>query len=104
MEPARRGSIGAADKSPDLGYSWKPSLEVSTSSVDPHILTRTDSTLWQAIGAAALKIFSYPLTTAPAGAVSLKLAAPKLKVLSFQFTEQPADAQPIPGLERLQAA
>ncbi len=83
---------------PHGGLSWKPALDVTTLSVRPALDVATFPTGWHVAVTRApkVKVFSAPLTTRLAGAVSLAFAPPPLRVCSFQF--------PQPGLWREQTA
>ncbi len=82
----------------DNALSWQPALVVTTFGVRLALDIATFPTGWQVAVSRPpkVKVFSAPLMTRLAGAVSLAIASPPLKVCSFQF--------PQPGLWREQTA
>ncbi len=86
---AASGHVFAADMAADGSLAWKPAAGVSTINVDSTLRAQVSTGDWaaSALGGTVVAIVGGSIFTSAAQAVSLPIAAPKLKVLSFQFPQ-----------------
>ena len=86
---AARGLVFESNLAADGSLAWRPALGVSVDSVQPTLHAQASSGDWaaSALGGPAVTIVGGSIFTNLVQAVSLPIAAPKLKVISFQFPQ-----------------
>ena len=86
---ATPGLVFESNRAADGSLDWTPELGVSAFSVDSTLWAQVSSGDWavSALGGPAVTIVGGSIFTNLVQAVSLPIAAPKLKVISFQFPQ-----------------